>query len=115
MLLLSVNAYLGVILPAVKSECPLAVSLTDTPSTRFTSTWGRAQDWKPPCNLYVVPGISTPHKRLRKPIARYHKSRHRAMKRGLVKWHTRIRRPLPKTGGNRLGGFFPSAFGVDIF
>ena len=113
MLLLSVDAYLGVVLPAVKSECPL-VSLTDTPSTRFTSTWGRAQDWKPPCNLYVVPGISTPHKRLRKPIARNHKSRHRATKRGLVKWHTRIRRPLPKTGGNRLGGFF-SPFRADIF
>ena len=59
MLLLSVDAYLGVVLPAVKSECPLAVSLTDTPSTRFTSTWGRAQDWKPLCDLYVVPGIST--------------------------------------------------------
>ena len=28
--------------------------------------------------------------------------------------HT-IRRPLPKTGGDRLGGFFFSAFEVDIF
>ena len=64
-------------------------------------------------DLYVVPGISTPHKRLRKPIARNHKSRHRAMKRGLVKWH--IRRPLPKTGGNGLGSFLPSVFRADIF
>ena len=114
MLLLSVDVYAGVPLPATRSESFPPVSLTDISSPRTTSTWGRAQDRKPPCNLYVVPGISTPHKRLRKPIARNVKSRHRAMKRGLVKWHTRICRPLPKTGGNRLGGFF-SAFRADIF
>ena len=47
MLLLPIDAYIGVVFPAVKSECPLAVSFTDTPSTRFTSTWGRAQDKSP--------------------------------------------------------------------
>ena len=41
------------------------------------------------------------------------KSRQSAMKRGLVKWH--IRRPLPKTGGNRLGVFTPSTHWADIF
>ena len=62
MLLLFGPTYSGVVLPAVQSESSPAVSLADTPS-RLASTWGRAQDGKPPCDLYVIPGISTPRLR----------------------------------------------------